>query len=276
MHRFHFSSSSKKEGIVTLDKNESYHALSVLRLKAGEVVELLDGEGGIFQGIVASAERGQVQISVRGVLKRGIPSRIEITLAISVIKPERMELLIQKACELGAHSIVPLISERTVVQLSSERWESKMKRWQKIAQESCKQCGRPSPPLIQPVLEFKKFVQTIYQYDLSLIPTLAVPVEELYSTLNANKSAKSALILIGPEGDFSKNEALLAIQHGAKPVSLGPLVLRSETAAIYSLSAIQFFYQQKLLSSPKSFIGDPGTTNMSGSPIKDFGDDIGQ
>ena len=251
MQRFHISPGSEKEGVVTLDKDESRHALTVLRLKAGEVVELLDGQGGVFEGIVAAAERGRIKISLRGTSKKNILNRVTITLAASVIKPEGMELLVQKACELGAHVLVPLISERTVVRLSPERWASKLQRWQKIARESCKQCGQSRVPAIQPVVEFKKFVPTISAYDLSLIPTLSGPVEGLRSVLNAYKSAKSILVLIGPEGDFSKNEVSQAVERGAKPVSLGPLVLRSETAALYALSVLEFYYRELATESQK-------------------------
>lgn len=244
MQRFHIPPGSEKEGVVTLDKNESRHALSVLRLKAGEVVELLDGQGGIFQGFVAGVEDGRVKVSVRGTLRQNKPESVHITLAASVIKPEAMELLIQKACELGTHSIIPIISERTVVRLSRERWESKSQRWQKIIRESCKQCGQSVLPALEPVTEFKKLVETFSKYDISLIPTLAIPGKTLRSVLNANKSAGSVLILIGPEGDFSNNEAARAVEQGATPVSLGSLVLRSETAALYVLSAMQFFYQE--------------------------------
>ncbi len=244
MQRFHISPGSEKEGVVTLDKEESHHALSVLRLKTGEVVELLDGQGGVFQGIVAGTEHGRLKVSVRPAAKQNRSSRVTITLAAAVIKPESMGFLIQKACELGAHGLVPLISERTVVRLSRERWEAKIARWQKIARESGKQCGRSSTPVIQPVQELKKFAETISQYDLSLIATLALPVQGFYATLNANKSAQSVLILIGPEGDFSRKEALLFVECGAKPVGLGPLVLRSETASLYALSVVNFFYQE--------------------------------
>jgi 16S rRNA (uracil1498-N3)-methyltransferase len=249
MARFHISPGSEKDGVVTLDKDESHHALSVLRLKAGEVVELLDGHGGVFQGIVAGTERGLLKISVRGASQPTVPSRALITLAVSVIKSESMEFLIQKSCELGANSIVPLISERTIVRLSRERWETKIQRWQKIAKESCKQCGQPSIPVIHPVAEFKKFTETISQYDFSLVPTLAVPPENFFRSLQANQSAKSVLILIGPEGDFSREEAQRAIARGAKPVNLGPRVLRSETAALFSLSVVNFFYQEGALTS---------------------------
>ena len=253
MQRFRISPGSEKEGLVTLDKNESHHALSVLRLKAGEVVELLDGQGGVFQGIVASADKSGVKISV-GARRTETESPVKITLAASVIKPEAMELLIQKACELGAHSVVPLISERTVVRLSRERWQSKGERWQKIAQESCKQCGQSRVPVVQPVAEFSRFIQTASEYELSLIPTLTGPVERLGSTLNTHRSAKSVLVLIGPEGDFSKSEVVLAVERGVKPVNLGPLVLRSETAALYVLSALEFYYREVALEKKKGAI----------------------
>ena len=97
-------------------------------------------------------------------------------------------------------------------------------------------------------------IQTASEYELSLIPTLTGPVEGLGLTLNAHKSAKSVLVLIGPEGDFSKNEVALALEQGAKPVSLGPLVLRSETAALYVLSTLDFYYREVALEKKKGVI----------------------
>ena len=159
LRRFHITSSSIKEGQVTLDGKESHHALTVLRVKTGDAVELLDGQGGNFQGVVAGIEKGRVKVSVNAALsKPQAQDRVPITLAVSVIKPERMEIMVQKACELGVHAIVPLVTERTVVRLSRERWESKGQRWRKIAAESCKQCGQARTPEIQDVCEFKKFI----------------------------------------------------------------------------------------------------------------------
>ena len=242
MHRFQISPGSIKEGLVILDPKESHHALSVLRVKPGETVELLDGKGGSYQGVIASSQKGRVKVSVSAPRAVRQKSRVPVTLAVSVIKPERMELLIQKACELGADRIIPLISERTVVRLSRERWEAKGVRWQKIAAESCKQCARAQTPEILGVVEFKKFIGQVSGYGTVLIPTLAVPVKSLYHSLNANKDAHSVLVLIGPEGDFSRSEVESAILSGAQPVTLGPLVMRSETAALYTLSVVRFFY----------------------------------
>jgi 16S rRNA (uracil1498-N3)-methyltransferase len=239
MHRFHIAPPVPVDGTISLDKKEAHHAVSVLRIKAGEIVELLDGQGGVFQGLIASADKSGVNVSVLA-KKASLPKTVPVTLAAAVIKPEAMDLLVQKAAELGADAIVPLISERTVVRLSPERWESKTSRWKKIAQEACKQCGRPVPPDVRQALSFSDFCRELSSYGLVLLPTLAVETNDLQSTLAAAGSVRSALVMIGPEGDFSKKEAEQAILSGAKPVSLGPLVLRSETAALFALSVLQF------------------------------------
>ena len=245
MHRFHFASESVTEGLVTLDRKESRHALTVLRLEAGEAVELLDGKGGGFQGVVVDTKAGRVRVSLGQALRPAENAlTTAVSLAVSVIKPERMELLIQKACELGVASIFPMISERTVVRLSRERWEAKLGRWKKIAEESCKQCGQSRTPEIHPVAEFKKLAASLSQYNLVLIPTLSVPSKSLYHSLNSNINAKSVIILIGPEGDFSDTEARLALSYGAEAVTLGDLIMRSETAALFTLSVARFFYRQ--------------------------------
>ena len=243
MPRFYFKPDQAKAGVVTLDEKESHHAISVLRLEAGEVVGLIDGSGKQFRGIVTGRQKGRLLVALDKTQAGGISQAIQITLAISVIRSERMEFLIQKACELGVFSIVPMLTRRSIVKLSSERWKSKIRRWEKIALESCKQCGQPTIPKITPVQSYQSFLgQANGFYDRLLIPTLAVKGRGLAEALRETRPGK-LLVLIGPEGDFSREEVDLAISHKAIPVGLGPLVLRSETAAIYLLSVLNFFYQ---------------------------------
>ena len=232
-----------------LDQKESHHAVSVLRLKTGDAVELMDGKGHIFQGAVSEIRAGRVFVRTASRSKfystasDKLSARFQVTLAASVIKPERMELLIQKACELGVDSIIPVRSERSIVKLSKVRWEGKIKRWRKIAAESCKQCGLSSTPEIDEAADFKSVLTQAPEFDKILIPTLMVPTRPLYGSLQKLVAGK-ILVLIGPEGDFSKNEIDLAVSLGAAPVSLGPLVLRTETAAMYVLSVLNFFYRE--------------------------------
>jgi 16S rRNA (uracil1498-N3)-methyltransferase len=242
MHRFFVEAASEKE-IVTLDPKESHHALSVLRVKAGEAVELLDGKGGTYGGFIAKAEKGsRVEISVQSRSNAGDAQDVEITLAPAVIKPERMEWMLEKSCELGVRAWQPLLTERGVVKLSAERWQGKASRWRKIAQESCKQCGLSRVPEIGGPLPFGEFVKRFHSYDAVFFPTLAVKGETLKAAMEKRSRARKVLIVIGPEGDFTPKETQSAVSAGAIPVTLGPLVLRSETAAIFGLSTARFFY----------------------------------
>ncbi len=242
MRRFVIDPKSIHEGVVELSKEESHHALAVFRLKGGDVVELFDGQGKSFEGVVVGQKQGRVSVMVNR-NKAAQTTGAEITLAVSVIKPERMELLIEKACELGVAAIQPLHTERSVVKLSAERWESKLKRWQKIALESCKQCGRAQAPRVLAPVPFEHFVRTA-DFDLKLIPTLAVASKPLHTVLDRGAQTRGAAVLIGPEGDFSGREAESAVAAGFQAVSLGPLVLRSETAALYVLSVLNFNFSQ--------------------------------
>jgi len=242
MRRFFVDPSGVKEGEAVLSEAESRHALSVLRLKIGDAVELFDGAGCVYDGVVIDAEnRGRLRVSV-GRKRETVVSGIEVTLAVSVIRPERMDWLVQKATELGAGVIQPIRTERSVVRLSAERWKGKAEKWRKIALESSKQCGRSTLPAIEEVCDFDLFLSRLGQYDLAVIPTLAVPGKSFAAVLNSGM--KKAAALIGPEGDFSHEEVRRAVSSGAQPVTLGSLVWRSETAAIYALSGFHFFSQQ--------------------------------
>lgn len=240
MHRFRFDAASVKEGVVQLDREESHHALAVLRLKRGDVVELFDGAGNKFSGVLLGDKKGCVSVALNRAIAAASRTA-SIVLAISVIKPDRMEWLIEKACELGVSAIQPLLSERSVVRISRERWDAKIARWKKIAAESCKQCGRGVVPEIFELRDYAVFTKNLKkEYDLILIPTLAAAGSSFKKALGVLQP-KKALVFIGPEGDFTPNEVEAARAQGAVPVSLGELVMRSETAAIYALSALNFY-----------------------------------
>lgn len=197
-----------------------------------------------MSGVITTIEKGHVSVLLNQNAGVQSLSDTEVSLAVSVIKPERMDLLVQKASELGMHSLFPLITERCVVRISRERWASKAERWRKIALEACKQCGRSSAPIIHDVQDIKLFLEKAPKhYDLSLIPTLAKQGKGLYDILRSAKP-KKVLIWIGPEGDFTLKEVDGALAKGAEPVSLGPLVMRSETAAWYALSVVQFMLRE--------------------------------
>ena len=243
MPRFFIKADKIAAGQVYLDVHETRHAVSVFRLKKGDTLDLFDGKGQRFLGIAEDVRDGKLSVRVTEKSKVLFPSPVQVTLGVGVFRPERMEILIQKATELGAHAIIPLLTERGIVKLSPDRWDAKLKRWEKIVQESCKQCGLSFAPEIAKPALFKNFISEIKHYDAAIIPTLQGEVTPLTEAL-PETTPRRLLALIGPEGDFSPKEASLALAEGAKPVTLGPLVLRSETAGIYVLSALHFFYRE--------------------------------
>jgi 16S rRNA (uracil1498-N3)-methyltransferase len=205
------------------------------------VVELLDGTDKKYRGVVASASSAAMTVSIdrSAPIRTSSAARTEIVLAAAVIRPERMELLIQKACELGASRIVPLLAERSIVRLSRERWTQKIVRWKKIALESCKQCGRADVPVIGEPVEVAGFLKTLSKGDLFLFPTLAVAGKPLRAAFGTAPISR-IVFAVGPEGDFTPEETRRALEAGAVPVTLGEAVLRSETAAFFLLSVAQF------------------------------------
>ena len=250
MHRFIVPSTAGESDRILLDAKESHHARNVLRVKLGEAVEVLDGKGAKFRAVVAGFEETRVILSVDRQTHQDVPG-IQVTLAVAVIKPERMEWMLEKCCELGVREWIPVLTERSVIKLSRERWQAKLGRWRKIAAESCKQSGQARVPDLREPTPFNDMLKEAGHYDGAWIPTLAAPGPDLRKALAAKPKAARALFLIGPEGDFTEKEAKKAVLAGILPVSLGASILRAETAALYTLSAAHFFYGSSAVSESK-------------------------
>lgn len=248
MHRFYLPPKSCAGNKLRLDGREAHHALRVLRLKRGELVTVLDGAGNEFLCAVEDCARNAVTLSVS--LKNFAPAPpCSITLLQSVPKGKIIESIIQKSVELGARRIVPILSERVVAHLDGESGEHKREKWQHVAIEAIKQCGAAWLPNIEAPVTIEQFLARKEKFDLSLVGSLQKerrhPREIFREFEKANaRLPKSVGIWIGPEGDFTLDE-LQAIQNsGAQPVSLGNLVLRVETAAIYCLSILNYEVQR--------------------------------
>jgi len=274
MHRFYLPPGSTRGNSLRLDGREAHHALRVLRLKRGELVAVLDGVGNEFLCAVENSSRDAVTLSVS--LKNFTPPPpCSITLLQAVPKGKIVESIIQKAVELGARRIVPLLTERVVTHLGNEDAGNKRDKWQQVAVEAIKQCGAAWLPKIEAPTTIEKFLAADHsggQQTAGLIqenetsgslPKAAMPAHfelALVGSLQKERlhpraclqefQAKhrrlpqSVGVWIGPEGDFTLDE-LNAIQAaGALPISLGRLVLRVETAAIYCLSILNYELQQ--------------------------------
>lgn len=249
MHRFYVPPDQTRANEITLDGPEAHHLLHVLRGKEGDRVTVFDGVGHEIVCTVARLEKKRASLRVRQRLATPtLPYRL--TLAQAVPKARSMDLILQKATELGAQRIVPLLSDRTVVQLGAADANARVERWRQITVEAAKQCGANWLPLVDPPAKPRDFFRAVPRAELNLIASLQPDSLQLPRILadhvaDHKASPKSAIVVIGPEGDFTPAELADARSAGFQPLSLGPLVLRSETAAIYALSILAYELQQE-------------------------------
>jgi 16S rRNA (uracil1498-N3)-methyltransferase len=244
VHRFHLPAARNDDTLLTLTGGEAHHALRVLRLRRGERVTVLNGAGGEFLCEVREVDHRSVQLAViQTTLTPPLPCRL--TLAQSVAKGKTMDLIVQKATELGAHRISPIISERTVAQIDEEDAAAKVEKWRAVAIEAIKQCGSPWLPRIDPPCPLGKLLQSGESHDLSFVASLREDARHPRDYFQAfrrehRREPRSIRVWIGPEGDFTPAELDAMLSGGALPITLGPLVLRSETAAICALAVVNY------------------------------------
>jgi len=229
MRRFFAEPEHCKGSHIELDEAESRHLSQVLRAQAGERVTVLDGAGGVYDAEVATISKRNVRLKVVRRERRD-PLPYDITLFQAIPKGKVMEWIVQKATELGARRIVPILTERTVVEVGAD--SHKVEKWRTIAIESIKQCGSPFLPKIEPPMDFSKALRHVS--GLPFVAALAPgsgEIEEFFG-----RDVRPVQIWIGPEGDFTPRE-IEQLQHaGVHAITLGPLVLRCDTAAVSALT----------------------------------------
>jgi 16S rRNA (uracil1498-N3)-methyltransferase len=229
---------------IVLSTEESHHLVAVNRAKAGDTVVAFDGRGSEWICDLAEAEKRAARLRVRFAQKaKALPWTIALGQALPL--GGAMDAIVRKATEIGASLIVPLESERTQVHLDAGRSDRKIEKWQTAALEAAKQCGNPWLPEIGPVTPASAFMGSVQGYDLKLIASLQPGARSLKEVLAQFRSAHGrspakVLWLVGPEGDFTPAEMSLSKSTGFEPISLGPLVLRCETAAVYALSVLSY------------------------------------
>jgi len=235
---------------ITLSPEESHHLVAVNRARPGDTVVVFDGRGTEWTSELISDRKNAAVLRVRSTHRPpALPH--EITLAQALPKGTSMDAIVRKATELGAAHLVPLESERTQVHLDGDRSGKKIEKWRTAALEAAKQCGNAFVPTVHPLQNASAFIAAAPAtppYDLKLIASLHPGATSLKPLLAAFHSAhgrapRKVLWLVGPEGDFSPAEMAHALHHGFAPVTLGPLVLRCETAATYALSVLSYELQ---------------------------------
>ena len=244
MQRFFLAPEACRSENLALEGSEAHHALHVLRVRQGERVTVLDGAGVERLCEVVQHERSRVHLRV--VEARTIPPLpYEITLAQAVPRGKLFESIVQKATELGVHRIVPLLSERVVTHLDEEQASQKAVKWQGVALEAIKQCGAPWLPKVEPAIKPHQFLAQKPQFDLVLVGSLQPGAQHprkhfIEFQRVHHQKPRTLCVWIGPEGDFTLEELNEIQSAGALPITLGRLVLRTDTAATYCLSFLNY------------------------------------
>lgn len=219
---------------VTLTDDASNHLINVLRAKVDQPIVLFNGDGNEYGAHLSKITKRKSIATIDSKLSISIESPLNIHLGQGISRGDRMEWVIQKSVELGVSEITPLITERCGVKLNQQRWLKKHEQWQKLIISACEQCGRNVlPTLHQPTVLSEWIQQSTNQIRLTLHPR----AEQAFR--HVSMPASGARLLIGPEGGFSEQEIYQTEQNGFHCIQLGPRVLRTETAAISAISALQ-------------------------------------
>jgi 16S rRNA (uracil1498-N3)-methyltransferase len=226
-----------------LDAEQSHHASQVMRQVVGDPVSVFDGHG--VEAKARITEIGKDEVKFQILAKATTPRTAHpVWLAQALTKPKSMDMILQKATELGVSEIAPLQSDHSIAQVDDEKAEAKHEKWQKLTIEAAKQCGQNWLPVVQPPHAPKDFIPSIPKGAVKLIGSLQHEAKPLKTVLREHlpglKPGTPIVVMIGPEGDFTPAEIGHARAAGFIPVSLGKIILRAETAAFFALSAIAY------------------------------------
>jgi 16S rRNA (uracil1498-N3)-methyltransferase len=236
MPRFYCPAPLPLRGSFELPASAAHHAVRVLRLREGDRVQLFDGEGQACNAIIAAANGKHVTVEQIVALENNCESPLRSILAQALCSSEKMDWIVQKATELGVTEIQPLDTERSVARLTSERAAKRLEHWQQVIISACEQCGRNRFPLIHPPVDLMAWLRQMQSASETRVALLPQGTATLGSI---RLSAAGAALLVGPEGGFSPAEADTIVQSGFTPIRLGQRILRTETAAIAGLAALQ-------------------------------------
>ena len=233
--RIHFAARLREGDEALLDPEPSHYLARVLRLRAGDAVQLFDGEGGRFNAVVEDASPKRARLRIATIEPPGPESPLRITLAQCVSGPEKMDWTVEKAVELGAAAIQPLISRRSVVRWDDERARRRLEHWRRLIVAACMQCGRDRLPLLGAPMPLADWLERRPRTATALVLSPGAP--RSLSDLAVDGDAVE--VLVGPEAGLSDEEVAAAQGRGFVTVGLGPRVLRTETAGLAAIAVLQ-------------------------------------
>ena len=245
MYRFYIEPSRKQGDCIEIIGEDVNHIKNVLRMKNGEKFILCDGAGTDYLCELAGSRERNLVASILEEKKSDTELPVRLVLFQGLPKKDKMELIIQKAVELGAYQIIPVATKRAIVKLDAKKEASKLKRWQAIAEGAAKQSGRMLIPQISEVKTYGEALQMAQQLDVNVIPyECARGMDGTREIFGNIKPGMSVGIFIGPEGGFEESEVEKAESLGVKPVTLGKRILRTETAGLTTLSILMYLLEE--------------------------------
>lgn len=242
MYQFFVEPSQIQGTKVIITGNDVNHIKNVLRMQPGEEIAVSNGEDGKeYRCGIEELREDEIICTLRFIKEDGVELPSKIYLFQGLPKADKMELIVQKAVELGVYEIVPVATKRAVVKLDEKKAKSKIARWQTISEAAAKQSKRRIVPEIHSVMSFKEAVNYAKEMPVKLIPyELAEGMEKTREIISNLKPGEDIAVFIGPEGGFEESEISLALEHGMEPITLGKRILRTETAGFTVLSWIMY------------------------------------
>ncbi|MDD3368026.1 MAG: 16S rRNA (uracil(1498)-N(3))-methyltransferase [Lachnospiraceae bacterium] len=246
MYQFFVESSQIMDKKIIITGSDVNHIKNVLRMKIGEEIAVSNGiDGKEYRCGIAALEEDQIVCELRFIKEDGLELSSKIYLFQGLPKADKMELIIQKAVELGAAEIVPMVTKRAIVKLDEKKAKARVVRWQGIAEAAAKQSKRKVIPSVHEVMSFKEAVNYANNMDLKLIPyELAEGMADTKKLIEGVKGGQSIAVFIGPEGGFEDAEIETAKAAGIRPVTLGKRILRTETAGFTVLAWLMYQLEQ--------------------------------
>ena len=244
MNRFFISPKNIVGAAARLSGAEAHHALNVFRMKKGDPIVICDGEGYEYEGLIEDLGKNEVSVKITRAKRSLSEPPLEIILAQAVSKKsDKFEWVIQKATELGVSRIVPLVTERTLVRIKDTTLDARLERWRRIGLEAAKQSRRSRTPVIDTLKSLTEFLESIPRDVFCLIPweeERTAGIRDILRCEKENNYPRPAAVVIGPEGGFTEEEIRCARKAGCIPVSLGPRILRTETAGITAVGIVMY------------------------------------
>lgn len=252
MHRFFVSPEQVTEQTVVITGDDVNHITKSLRLKLGEEISVSTGQGMDYLAKLQEFKSGEVVAEIcSSEPSRGEPT-IEVTLFQGLPKSDKFDLIVQKCTELGIHRIIPVETSRAIVKLNDKKADRRVERWQKIAEEAAKQSARGRIPEVGNVVSWKELILDLQKepFELFLVPweeAVEISIRDVLQSVRTgtgDSRPKRIAYLIGPEGGLSVEEVQALVTLGAKPVTLGPRILRTETAGFTVLTVLMYEFLQ--------------------------------